>query len=470
MEFSLMEIITLLMKRFVLIIACTIAGLGISFAVNRYIVHPTYTASVQMYVNTKDTISPANINELNYAQKVVTTYINFLQTNVFYRQVIEECNLNYSADQLKGMTTIQSVNNTEIFRISVTSLYPKDSYKLVETMQKIAPELIKSIKNTAEISVVDPVVLPRTASGPNIKLNSIVGGIVGLLLSVLFTFLWEVIDVNVKDQEDLLKKYQLPILGAIPNYEIHRRKKIDIRNRIPGIRKSKQYKKLEISQNNNAKFIVTEAYNALRTNLRFILRNDGCKKLLISSPIPEDGKSTTSLNVAILTAQTGARVLLMDCDLRKGRLHSFFNIKSAPGISDILSGMSSEKDIIQNTAYEKLQVLTMGAIPPNPTDLIGSVQMEELLKRLEKNYDYIIIDSPPVNVVSDALSLGKMVDGVMIVVREKVTSHPNIQSAIGKYKFADAKVLGFVINGVTLNQGKNSKSKYYYYHNKNAND
>jgi len=133
-----------------------------------------------------------------------------------------------------------------------------------------------------------------------------------------------------------------------------------------------------------------------------------------------------------------------------------------------LSGMINELDVIRKTKYENLYVIPLGTIPPNPTELLASKQMEEVIARLEKSYDYIIIDSPPVNVVSDALSLVKMVDGVVIVVREGSTSHPNINNAMTKYILAEANILGFVINGVSLERGKKSKSQYYYYNNKNG--
>jgi capsular exopolysaccharide synthesis family protein len=463
-----------------------------------------------LYVNSNNPTSSADLNDLNYAQKVVSTYINFLQTKVFYKLVIEESDLNYAPDQLKEMTKIQAINNTEIFQISVTTLDPDDSYLLVKTMQELAPQFIKNIKGTAELSVVDPAVLPSWPSGPNTRLNTIIGGMLGFLLSVFASFLWEIVDVKVKNQEDLAKKYHIPIMGAIPNYNSNKKRSDMITKYIPifknhfkkrknKITKSKinqnknnqnRNTQNKITQNNNTpykntlnnntqnknnrasinedtKFVIKEAYNSLRANLRFALRKEGCKKIIISSPIPEDGKSTTSTNLAITIAQTGAKVLLMDCDLRKGRLHSFFNIKSTPGISDIISGMYSEKDVLQNTSHENLQIITMGAIPPNPTEILASVQMEELMKRLEKIFDYIIIDSPPVNVVSDALSLVKLVDGVVIVVREGATTHPHIVSALNKYKLAEANLLGFVLNGVSINQGSKSKSRYYYYHYKN---
>ncbi len=142
MEFTLKEIFEIFMKRIVFITVCTIGGLCVSFLYSKYIIKPTYVASVQMYVNSNDSTSSADLNELNYAQKVVTTYISFLQTKKFYEQFIEESNLRLSREQLKNMTNIESINNTEIFEISVSSMNPNDSFLLVKSMEKIAPELI----------------------------------------------------------------------------------------------------------------------------------------------------------------------------------------------------------------------------------------------------------------------------------------------------------------------------------------
>lgn len=463
MNFSFREIVDLLMKRLILIIICTFSGMCIFYIVNQFIIRPAYTASVQMYVNADAAASSADLNELYYAQKVVSTYINFLQTKVFYSKVIEESGLDYSPEQLKKMTEIKAVNNTEIFQINVTSYSAQDSFRLVQAMQTISPDLIHSIKDNTEISVVDPAALPDSPSGPNIPVNTIAGGFLGFILSILASFLWELIDVNVKNEEELIRKYQKPILGSIPNYNTGKKRKNRLVKFLPKRWKQKKRKREDKAINDDTRFMITEAYKALRTNLRYTLRKDGCRKILVNSPVPEDGKSTTCSNIGITIAQTGARVLLIDCDLRKGRLHGFFSLKSSPGISDILSGMMDVENVIQKTSYANLQVLTMGSIPPNPTELLASIQMEELLRHLEKNYDYIVIDSPPVNVVSDALSLVKQVDGIVIVVRENHTSHPNIANAITKYEFIEPKILGFVLNGTSLNQGHQSKSKYYYY-------
>lgn len=465
MEFSIKEVIELMYKRVKLIIFLTLMCAGISFTFYKYIRQPIYTASVQLYVNPNDTTPAANLNELNYAQKIVSTYINLLRTQTFYRQVIEATGLHYSENQLKAMTQINSVNNTEIFQISVRSYSPSDSYKLVEAMQDIAPQLIANIKENAKISVVDPVVFPTEPSDPNILLKTFLGAAVGFILAIALAFFWEIINVNVKGKEDLSKKYQIPVLGVIPSFNGKAPKKQILLQKIPF--KNKLKAKVHLNQviNQETNFLINEAYKALRTNLLYTIRKSGCKKILINSPNPMEGKSTTCTNIGIAIAKTGAKVLLIDCDLRKGKLHTPFFVNSTPGITNVLSGMKTDKEVIQNTAYENLQIIACGSIAPNPTELLSSIQLEELIKRLETNYDYIIIDSAPVNLVADALSLAKLVDGVLLIVREDSTTYPNIDTALNKYELIEGNILGFVLNGSSSTQESKSKSKYYYYSN-----
>lgn len=462
MEFSLKGILSLLLKRSIIIFLCTLFGMGVFYSINKSNAHPTYTASSQLYVYAKVTTQTTDISELYYAQKAVNTYINILKTNVFFGKVIEKAGVSYTPGQLSACTSIKVVDNTEIFQISVTTSSAYESYKLVSAMQDVAPNYIRSIKNSTEISIVDPAVFNPVPTVPNILLNTILGAMLGCISCIGVIFLLEFLDVRVKSEDEITKKYQLPILGAIPNYNhAMKDKRFSFIKSFQMNEESKeQTEQIEVV-NDQTKFLITEAYKALRTNLRYTLRNDGCKKIIINSPLPEEGKSTTSTNLGITIVQTGARVLLMDCDLRKGRLHHYFNLKHSPGITDVLSGVISEKDAIQATEYDNLYLLSMGSLPPNPTELLGSSQMEDLIRRVEKNFDYIIFDTPPVNVVSDVLSLIKLADGIVIVARENRTTHPNITKAITRYEFIDHKILGIVLNATAQYQGRRSK---YYYH------
>lgn len=464
MEFTVKDMLRLLKKRFWLLTACTMAGLSFSFFISRHFIDRTYTASAQFYVSSEANTS-TSLSELDYVQKIAETYINFLNTRQFYSKVLQQSGLSYSMSELMGMTEIKTVQNTEIFSITLTSKSPDDSYVLVKSMETIAPELIENIKSDAIISVVDPVVFPTFPTGPNILINTLLGGIVAGFITLFLSVLKELLNLKVINREDLLKHYDLPLLGVVPDFlSGHKNEKDIIISKIKRLLKNFQYTGTvnTVFKEVNS-FMVTESYKALRTNLRFSIRKDECKKILVTSPSPEDGKSTTSINLSMALAQAGNKVLLIDCDLRKGRIHHFFKVNNYPGLSDYLSRFNSLQETLYITTYNNLHIMPMGSIPPNPSELLDSKQMETLIKELESEYDYIIFDTPPINIVADSLSFVKSTDGAILVIRENKTSYPEIENALMKYRYAKANILGFVLNGVSVRDIGGHKSKYYYY-------
>lgn len=217
----------------------------------------------------------------------------------------------------------------------------------------------------------------------------------------------------------------------------------------------------KLAVNAQVKFQVTEAYKSIRTNIMFSIAHKGCKKVVISSAMENEGKSTGAVNIAISLAQTDLRVLLIDTDLRKPKIHMFFDMNSAPGLTHALSGIKSLDEVVRHTSYTNLDVITAGATPPNPSELLASESFEELLRTLEEHYDYIIVDTPPVNVVSDALPVIKKSDGVVLMVRSGMATYPDLDKAIHNLQFIDAKILGLVLNGVdTRSKGYGTKSGY----------
>lgn len=206
------------------------------------------------------------------------------------------------------------------------------------------------------------------------------------------------------------------------------------------------------------KFKITEAYKTIRTNIAFSLIKKGCRKIVVSSACPSEGKSTMAVNIAVSIAQTEAKVLLIDTDLRRPKVHRFLALNNSPGVTNYLGEMNSLEEVIRQTQYPNLQVITAGSLVPNPSEMISSEPFKELLEQMEKEYDYIIIDSTPLNVVADALPLVKLCDGVILVVREKVSTHTELDAAIKQLELIDAKILGFIYNGVT-----DTKHRYYSY-------
>lgn len=216
------------------------------------------------------------------------------------------------------------------------------------------------------------------------------------------------------------------------------------------------------------KFRVEEAYKSIRTNIMLSVIKKGCKIIVVSSSMANEGKTTTTTNLAISISQADQRVLLIDGDLRKPKVHHYFSIPNAPGLTNYLGAEANSRisqkvdlfSIIHPTEYKNLSVIASGSIPPNPAEVLGSEMMSEFIKEVAQHFDYIIIDTPPINVVSDALPVIRESDGVVMVVRANSSTHPELQKALDALKFIDAKILGFVVNYESENR---SKHGYYNY-------
>ena len=219
-------------------------------------------------------------------------------------------------------------------------------------------------------------------------------------------------------------------------------------------------RKYLLTASNN--FYSREAYNMLRTNLSFALAEAGdCRMVMITSALQGEGKSITATNLAITLAEAGYRVLLVDCDLRRPKLGRLLSLKSQVGLSDILLKPSLLSENVLR--YRKgLHVILAGSIPPNPSELLNSVRMEALLTKLRGSYDYIILDTPPVGVVTDAAVLAAHTDGVLFVVRTGQSERGPVTQAVEQLEYGNARILGFVMTCVPLEDTNYGYSKYRY--------
>ncbi len=218
--------------------------------------------------------------------------------------------------------------------------------------------------------------------------------------------------------------------------------------------------------NDQTHFSITEAYKATRTNLMFTLANEtGCKKILITSSAASEGKSTTASNLAITFAQTGARVLLIEADLRRPKLHRYMELPNEVGMAEYLAGFKTLKEIVQHADAHNLDCITGGHIPPNPSELLMSPAMETLLNELSEKYDYIFVDSPPINVVTDPASIGRLMTGAVMVVKQNYTTSDSLRQAVATLEFGNIKILGYILNGSAELRGYSyNRYKYHYGH------
>lgn len=207
------------------------------------------------------------------------------------------------------------------------------------------------------------------------------------------------------------------------------------------------------------KSIPAESYRTLRTNIQYSLFDKEIRTILVTSSEPGEGKSTTSGNLALSFSQAGKNVILIDCDLRKPSIHKKFKISNSVGLSDVLIGKMKVEEAV-NKYTNRLDILTAGKIPPNPSEMLGSKAMEKLLEEIKEHYDIVILDTSPVLAVTDAQILSRKADGTILVVRAEATKKDAVLRAKGLLDMVGAKLLGTVINGV-----ERSRKHYYYYNN-----
>lgn len=216
--------------------------------------------------------------------------------------------------------------------------------------------------------------------------------------------------------------------------------------------------------NDNSGFIVQEAYKTLRTNVRFFLRGEGCQRLCITSAAASEGKSITLLNLAISIAKAGQKVLLIDADMRRPAVARLLVEKASPGLSNVLAGLVDKEEALRKDVYPNLDIIFAGDIPPNPSELLGNERMKDLIESMMPRYDYILVDTPPVNVVSDACIVANLLDGVLLLVRQGRSKKEAVRRAVANLELTGAKILGFILNGLPLAKRKSYGYYYYYYY------
>lgn len=210
-------------------------------------------------------------------------------------------------------------------------------------------------------------------------------------------------------------------------------------------------------------FAVVESYKAIRTNLMFLLSQTRSHTFEISSSLPGEGKSSCAVNLAIAFSQLGSKILLIDADLRKPSVYRKLRLQNAKGLSSVLVDFCTFQEAVMQI-NNNFDVLLSGPIPPNPSELLGSEQMTRLLDSVKDKYDYIIIDTPPINVVSDAVVLAAKTEGIVMIVQDKKTTHDEFQKAVSSLSFADARLLGVVLNSSAEKNAKYPiKSQRYQY-------
>ncbi|MDQ3019409.1 MAG: polysaccharide biosynthesis tyrosine autokinase [Bacteroidota bacterium] len=299
------------------------------------------------------------------------------------------------------------------------------------------------------VLVIAPGILATKPSKPNRIFIIFMGAFLGLALSVGFAFARNYFDHSVKSPDEIENK-GISVLSWIPSIEELKNKKT----------------KIEFFVADSPKSVSSEAFKALRTRVQYAKLDDTpIRTILLTSSVPSEGKTTIAINLAGSLAQTEKKVLLVDCDLRKPRIHSIFDFDRYPGLSDYLFSNASLEEIIRKTKLENLEVVPSGTIPPNPSELLGSKQMKDFLEKMKLKYDFIIIDSPPYISVTDAEILFRITDGTILVLRANKTPAEAFYRTCEKLLHLDSRnFLGVVFNNFTFKNAFGYYYNYYYYY------
>jgi len=315
-------------------------------------------------------------------------------------------------------------------------------------------QLDKAVK-TEFIDILDPAIEPELPINSNKKAKAAAGGAFGFALGIMIVLLWEMMDRTLKTVDDVKGHLKLDVLGAIPqvafdnvfDFQDHEKARVIDQ---------------QLVTHDFAPTPIGEAYRSLRTSLIYNKKTGRLQTLVLTSTAPGDGKSFTAANLGITLAQQKSKTLLVDTDLRRGVQHNTFGVPKEPGFSNYLCGQVISADIINETHIPNLSMISCGSLVPNPSELLGSLQMRRFLDEMRRKFDVIIFDTPPLNAATDAVVLGTQVDGVTIVVRAGKTHREVARQKLELFHNLEAKVIGVILNGTSVDLAHEGYSYYHY--------
>jgi len=440
-----------------------------------FFITPQYQSTAMFYVNNSSlsslgeaALSSISSADISASRGLVKTYIVILNTRETLNDVIDYADVDRTYKEVKKMIEAESVDGTEVFQVVVTSPDPNEAEQIANAIAYILPNRIKDIIDGTSAKVVESAIVASRPSSPSYTKNTLIGFLLGFVLMAIIIVVRELMDITIRTEEDIAQCGKHPVLAAVPDMEAHSKG-----GYYYGYGKQKSaYDKSKLKAGKqvelvggNISFAAAEAYKLLRTKLQFSFVDEGdCRVIGISSALTGEGKSLSAVNLAYTLSQLGNSVLLIDCDMRRPSLADKLPIKKSPGLSDFLTGQAPADELIQFCGIKAderaFHAISSGRNPPNPMELLSSTRMERMMGKLRENYDYIIMDLPPVGEVGDALAAAKLTDGLLLVVRQDYCDRIVLNSAIRQFEFVDAKILGIVLNCASENVGGYG-NKYY---------
>ena len=406
---------------------------------------PMYKSTTSVILASNQTITQS---DLTLYQKLINTYTQIVTSKNVINDTISDLNLKYSYDQLKKNVSVNAVTDTEIINIAVTDENSQMAKNISDTIAKNFKEEVANIYNLTNVSILDQAEVSNLPYNHNVLKEAIIYTVAGVLLGFAALFLRYYFDRNIKTKEEVEEKIKLPIMGSV-------------RDCAKDVKTNVDKDKILLSDHPKAGFV--EDVKTIRTNLDFSSLDKKVKKILITSSIPGEGKSFISSNLAISFAQNNKKVLLLDCDLRKGVVHKKFNMKNI-GLSNLIAknDLDNINSYINHTHIDNLDVMTRGIVPPNPSELLNSTIFESVLKLLEPFYDIIILDGTPITNLPDSLVVSRFADKTLIVSTIGYTPVDLLENTKKSLDNVNADIAGVIVNKVPASRGGYYYSSYKY--------
>lgn len=447
---NIQDFVKLLRTRWMIICATiTVTVLG-AVAVN-LLTTPLYQASTRLFVSATSGASVTEMYQGNlFSQQRVISYTELAMGETLAQRTLDKLDLDMTATELQGNVKATSKTDTVLIDVTVTDESPVRARDIADALSDEFVAMVRELETPPGGSEPDArVVVEQRASIPNNPVvpkttrNIAFGVVLGLVLGLGLAVLRDLLDNTVKDRETLEDIAGVGIVGSIPLDKERRRE--------PAI---------SFENDNSA---IAEAFRKLRTNLQFLAVDDPPRVIVVTSSMPNEGKSTTAINLALALAEAEHNVVIVDGDLRRPRLDKYLDLVGSVGFSTVLAGGVSLDEVVQKTRFSGLSALTSGTIPPNPSELLGSNAAKNVLDELRAHFDYVLVDSSPLLAVTDAAILAANADGVLIAARFGHTKRDHLSQAVGHLKDVGARLLGAVFTMTPTRGGSSYSYNYTYY-------
>lgn len=420
-------------KSWMLVLVLTIVGTAAATALTLRMT-PKYASTVTFFVSTPTSSNQTALQADQFAQRRVNSYAGVMTSDRMANLIIKKAGVNLTPAQVIGEITTSVDVSTVLLTATATDESPQRSLAITTAISTEFNGLVNDLDNpgstkaTTVLNAISGPTLNPVPVSPKKTLNIGLGLFIGLALGIAVAIIRELTDVTVRSAATIVDLSQRPVLATLGRDHAL--------SKAPGL--------VALS----ARSPRGEAFRQLRTNLQFIHVDAPLKVIVVSSSVAAEGKSLTAANLALVFAEAGQTALLVEADLRQPRAAVYLGLENTIGLTNVLAGQMTVDDVLQPWGYTGLTLLASGSIPPNPSELLGSEAMIQLMGQLRASFDVVVIDSPPLLPVTDAVVLSSVADGVLMVVRHGKTTRQQFSTAVESLRAVEARLIGTVINMV----------------------